>query len=182
MKTISCLIFALAGIACADAQIRTLPHQWHATIKVLDENERPVPYAEVRIGFSAASLQGDPIPDKIAGHTDTNGVFVAGHVDRSVKLDFMAQKTGYYPFTSQHFLGFSEKDNPDWNPSATLLLKKIRNPIPMHVKTVSYFVPTNSQPVGFDLMSGDWVTPYGHGKTKDIIFTTHFDKRSDHSK
>lgn len=179
MKTIASMFLALIATLCAQAQIRPLDRHWNATIKVVDETGRPVPSAEVQIIFSAASPQGEPIPDKITGLTSTNGVFLAAHTDRSVQLDFIARKSGYYPFTVQHFFGYSEEDKPDWSPAPTLILKRIRNPIPMYARTVSYFMPTNAQPVGFDLARGDWVVPYGKGKTKDIVFVTHFERRSD---
>jgi hypothetical protein len=137
----------------------------------MDETGQPVPGAEVRIGFSTASAQGGPVPDKITGRTDTNGMFVTTHVDRSVQLDFSAQKAGYYAFAVQHFLGFSEKDRPDWNPSPTLTLKAIRNPIPMYAKRIDNGPPVFNKPLGYDLMAGDWVAPHGNGVSTDIVFT-----------
>jgi len=179
MKTIACLII-LAGVTPCPAQIRPLPHGWNCTVRVIDETGQSVPGAQVRIDFSAASPQGDAVPDHILGLTDTNGIFVASHVDRSVQLDFQAQKAGYYRFAVQHYFGFANKnDSPDWSPSLTLVLKRIRQPVPLYAKSVNLGMPVYDRPAGFDLMVGDWVAPYGKGRADDIIFTARRQKRAE---
>lgn len=34
-------------------------------------------------------------------------------------------------------------------------------------------MPKENESIGFDLMVGDWVAPYGAGKTADVLFTVH---------
>jgi hypothetical protein len=46
----------------------------------------------------------------------------------------------------------------------------------MYAKSLNTHVPDLDKPIGFDLMVGDWVGPYGKGINADIFFTGHFDK------
>ncbi len=50
------------------------------------------------------------------------------------------------------------------------ILKRIGKPIPMYARKVQIEIPEINKPVGFDLVEGDWVTPYGKGKQADFIF------------
>jgi hypothetical protein len=49
----------------------------------------------------------------------------------------------------------------------------------MYAKKLNTHVPALDKPVGFDLMAGDWVAPYGKGANADILFVGHFDKHVD---
>jgi hypothetical protein len=52
------------------------------------------------------------------------------------------------------------------------MLKKIGKPIPMYAKQIdSIIFPAYNKAVGYDLMAGDWVAPYGKGVTADFLFT-----------
>src|SRR5208283_4458364 len=66
-----------------------------------------------------------------------------------------------------------------WNPTATLVLKKIGKPIAMYAKWINTHVPAIDKPIGYDLMVGDWITPYGKGVNTDFLFTGHFEKLAD---
>jgi hypothetical protein len=55
----------------------------------------------------------------------------------------------------------------------TFVLKKIGTPIPMYAKRVETKIQKENEPIGFDLMAGDWVVPFGTGKTADMFFTAH---------
>jgi hypothetical protein len=43
----------------------------------------------------------------------------------------------------------------------------------MYAKRVNLGMPALDTPVGFDLMVGDWVKPYGGGLNADLFFTGH---------
>ena len=49
----------------------------------------------------------------------------------------------------------------------------------MYAKSVNLGLPVFEKAVGFDLMVGDWVAPYGKGINTDIFFTGHFDKHTE---
>lgn len=160
MKTIICLI--ILGIAVvADAQVEPPKHGWKATLKVVDETGQPISGASIRVYYGT---------NEIAGLSDANGMFIASHRDASEELVYQAGKPEYYPCRISYHLGRNPKAGK-WNPQQIIVLKKIINPIPMYAKYVEGGPPVFNQPVGYDLMVGDWVAPHGKGKTGDIIFT-----------
>lgn len=139
------------------------PREWKVTLKVVDETGQPVANAETWVGYMSTN--------KITGLTDSNGVFVASHSDRSFGLVFHADKIGYYSFRKEYELGFpSQYNKTKWNPTEIIVLRKIGNPIPMYAQQARIEVPEIDKPVGFDLIEGDWVAPYGRGKQSDFIF------------
>jgi hypothetical protein len=71
-------------------------------------------------------------------------------------------------------LGFSAEDSGvNWNPAETLVLKRIIHPIPIYARHVQVELPDLDKPLGFDLMAGDWVSPYGKGRRSDLVFEAH---------
>ena len=48
----------------------------------------------------------------------------------------------------------------------------------MYAKWVNTHVPALDRPIGYDLMIGDWVAPFGKGASEDILFTGHFNKKA----
>ena len=176
------LILALV-VSCVCGQIPPQPlPEWKITVKVVDESSQPVGGADVEVSYYVK-----PPPERteagesIHGPTDTNGVFRVSHQNTgSIGLGFKAAKTGYYSATKGHeFAKFKESNPAKWNPTMTLLLKKIGKPIPMYAKCVMQMPPEREKGVGYDLAVGDWVAPDGKGKNTDIVFTSHFDKRAE---
>ncbi len=170
------LLFSIAVVISTyglRAQSDDLSNEWHATIKVVDESGVPVGGADVAAGYFVAPPPGESIAkESIDGLTDSNGLFIASHRDRSITLGFRAHKEGYYVTHVDYPLGMPNEYNvAKWNPSFTLVLKKITEPIPMYAKKILGGPPVQNQPVGYDLMAGDWVAPQGKGQHSDIIFT-----------
>jgi hypothetical protein len=50
-----------------------------------------------------------------------------------------------------------------------LVMRKIKQPVPLYAKKLSAIVPTYDKPVGFDFEAGDWVAPHGKGKSTDML-------------
>jgi hypothetical protein len=174
MKKIICLIIAGITINCAKAQL--LGHEWKATLKVVDESNQPVAGANVEAWYYVRPTPANPnIAEKIEGLTDINGLFTASHGNTgSIDLSFRATKTGYYPTTQGHeFARFKDSDPNKWNPNLTLVLKKIGKPIPMYARREEMTLQKEDEPIGFDLMAGDWVAPNGTGTNADMFFTVH---------
>jgi hypothetical protein len=74
--------------------------KWAATVKVVDQDNKPISKAKVWIIYRAPSEVENPDPFQpnhwaIAGLTDSNGIFKASHTDFSIMLDLNAQKDGY---------------------------------------------------------------------------------------
>ena len=163
------------------------PHQWTATAKVTGEDGNPIVGASVAFQYTVPTKpnSGDQDYGEVKGMTDTNGMFRASHTDSSWSFGVVIEKTGYYKTQMGHEFYFDDKRR---NPSFTLMLKKIDKPIPMYARRIdsepSVFKKTGRPPIiftnsiGYDLMAGDWVAPYGKGANTDIIFTEEFNKKS----
>lgn len=175
MKTL--IFIMLAGpmlgnlVTCAQIPPIVAPI-WNATMRVTDEDGRPIRAADVAIWhYVIPTNGGNEASEKIAGISDDEGLFSASAHSVSVSLSFVAEKAGYYKTTKGYELGPTfQYDLLKWSPHVTLILKKIGHPIPMYAKRLDKGPPVLSQAVGYDLMVGDWVAPYGHGKATDIIF------------
>jgi hypothetical protein len=177
-KIINHILTALA-IGCAWQQVMAEPlPNWTATVSVKDENGQPVSDANVEISYRASSpSEQTEISDKISGVTDTYGTFIATHKYTSYSLNIRSAKSGYYPTSQTYELGFSY-DPAKWNATVNLVLRPVGRPIPMYAKWVRQGPSVFNQPVGYDMMEGDWVAPYGKGRTTDIIFTQFRDQKS----
>ncbi len=51
---------------------------------------------------------------------------------------------------------------------ASIILRKIKNPIPLYGKRVSMDIPARDIWLGYDFEVGDWVKPYGKGINSDM--------------
>ena len=158
------------------AQIPLQSQTWTVTATVVDEANQPVPDANVEVSYRLPSPadQGE-IYQKMSGLSDRSGNFTASHQYTTYQLGLRASKSGYYSTSQPYDLGFSY-DVGKWNPTVTLVLKKVIHPIPMYVNRVDLAhkdKPAFDKPVGFDLTAGDFVAPYGKGTTAHMFFEWH---------
>jgi hypothetical protein len=172
MRTITFLSICAIATNCVHAQLSTAPTPtWKVTLKVVDETGLPVINANAVVDYQSN--------DQFSGLTDTNGIFVASHKDKSYALAFDVKKDGYYSVWQRYEMGWAYQYNEaKWNPTIGIVLKRIIKPIPMYAKRIDAEPPTNGKPVGYDLMVGDWVGPYGKGVTTDILFTREYNRKS----
>ena len=147
------------------------PPEWKITLRAVDESGTPVSYAQAEVESIKPGTSGETV--RLDGKTDTNGLFTA--IGRSwVRLYLHATKGGFYSATKLYDLNMNAKERYEpWNPTIDLLLKRIGMPIPMYSKRVEIKLQQENRPMGFDLMAGDWVTPYGKGFHADMFFTIH---------
>ena len=149
------------------------PHPWTATIKLVGEDGNPIVGADVAVQYNIVPVPTDPNQPKygeIKGLSDTNGLFGASHTDNSLGLAITVDKSGYYTTHTGHQFYFNEKNR---HPSFTLLLKQIGKPIAMYAKKAQIEIPEIDNPIGFDLIIGDWIAPYGKGVQGDFILQVH---------
>lgn len=151
------------------------------TLRVINENGIPIDGAKVMVGFRPSGAT----PNVESGFTNDDGLFTAsGSTEYSVSSSI--KKDGYYPsyktvegnyFTSvSGIMGFRRWE--PWNPTLTVLLKTIKNPIPLYKRIFGtentdkqeHRLPKINKFVGFDLVTSDWVTPYGKGTNSDFLF------------
>jgi len=109
------------------------------------------------------------------GVTDTNGeCSVTGQTHG--EFSYGIEKEGYYSSEGRYREWMARRGKIEWgkwqpwNPVVTQMIRKIVNPIPMYAKRLDIVIPVLDQFVGYDLMKGDWVSPYGSGGIPDFLF------------
>ena len=144
------------------------------TIEVADEIGRPVTNANARVFFRMSS--GSSEGKRATGVTNAEGKFMAeGRTTDSVFIE--VEKNGYYATHQQYNAASRDPERLKdgrwlpWNPTIPVVLREIRNPIPMYVKRFEGRFP-NEQIVGFDCEVGDFVAPHGLGETPDFLIRT----------
>ncbi len=139
------------------------------TIRVVDEEARPVALASALIGFAMVNSSRD---DAHKGITDSHGVFSArGNAEHSVYVRIDAD--GYYQSRFRRL-----PNDRDLNLSA--VLRKIVHPLALHAlrRNLGTGTPTlglsvQNEWLDYDLAAGDWVKPRGKGEVADIRFKFH---------
>jgi hypothetical protein len=152
---------------CAFAQTNITRHQWNVTLKVVDESGNPIFAVNTSIGYFVNSQ-----PASFDGLTDANGMFAASHsaISDFNELGFEASKSGFYTTRMAHML-FPPYSPSKWDIAQTLVLKKIAKPTAMYSKQInSLKFPEYNKNIGYDLMVGDWIAPYGKGINADMLF------------
>ena len=141
------------------------------TIQVQDDQHKVITGARVVVCFvvSAGPASGSKSIER-AGLTDTGGVFTA-FGETAEKIFITVEMDSYYSnYTKYRFTNVVANKWQPWNPVVTQVLRRVENPIPMYAKHVEADLPSADQPVGYDLIAGDWITPYGKGTHEDLIF------------
>jgi len=191
LTTIISLTVCGGSLAVAQVEVPSAP-QWQVTLRVTDESGSPVTNATAIAGYYIQPPPGQTeAGSRVTALTDTNGIAVlTAHSGPSI--GYSAEREGYYSASGTEYnFDFRNKTNGQWhpwNPTLTVALKKIVNPIPMYARWIrsepSVFKKTGQPPIvfkksiGYDLMAGDWVAPYGQGANTDIIFTEDFNKQA----
>jgi len=155
-------------------------HEAKITIHVVDESGKPVTNAPVRtssvlIGNKMGSEFGEePDYKDITVLTDADGNAVITTANALSPFQFMViNHPGYYFGAGEY--NFKESSIAGqwqpWNPTVELVLKAVGVQVPMYARQVwNQKIPDQGKPVGFDLVAGDWMPPYGKGTTADFIF------------
>ena len=174
------LLIILAAVCQADRFGTAVTKGGKAKIsfRILDDEQRPVEKARVQAGFYY-----DPRKQGIiTGETDTNGLCAIEGITH-MDMWYSMEKSGYYETEGRCLFGQVEPPVINncwqpWNPTNTVVLKPIKHPVPMYVKSVRTEIPVENKPVGFDLEKGDWVAPHGNGIHGDILFKLYRDLKS----
>ena len=165
MRKLTTLVIASLGLAALPACGQT-KHPAQITFKGVDDQGQRVTAGTVRAstffhGVPADGFGRDETETDVAKIND-EGIAVVKR--GSIRGDF---RYGVYPVGRYYSGGgfphtFSEvrlgRWDP-WNPEVTVVVPRVLNPIPLHVRTVgdgpNLEMPTLG-PVGFDLLLSDW--------------------------
>jgi hypothetical protein len=135
-------------------------------VHVVDENSKCIENAQVRVGFN---------PDNnFHGNTDDRGLFTSTARVAFPVCRILIDKVGYYRTRGTYILnsgGQTNRTKGRWLPyeyAVTTKLARIENPVPMFAKKAFFTLPCTNTTIGYDLVAGDLVTPYGAGTN------THF--------
>ena len=142
------------------------------SVSVKDEQGSPVPGAEVTAVWygirPAGTGWGNGDQKKTSGLSD-----MAGQCSLSVGGDggVIVRKEGYYWSGSgdEYHKQFTAPLNSMNKIDISIILVKKINPVPMYVRDIrSLEIPELGIPIGFDLVEGAWVKPYGKGIHGDM--------------
>jgi hypothetical protein len=152
-------------------------------VRVVDESGKPMTNVPVRTstvdGYSKGSAWWGYVTDyrEIAVLTDKNGfaVVTASEEDPSISYGVKDFPGYYWEGGRYDFKKSATGSRQPWNPKVELVLKKIGVQVPMYARvfggqTGDQKIPDVGKPIGFDLMIGDWLPPYGKGETPDFVF------------
>jgi hypothetical protein len=165
MKATFCFFIAVLMLAVCGCTPNGPKAQ--VTIRVIDDMGESVEEALVTVLGSRREHEG---------RTDKEGRFTATVRTTKGGVDIVVEKKGYYSISRYIFDFFGDVDGrwQPWNPELTFLLAKKRNPVALQEKEVrGVKFPFRNQPVGYDLVVGDWVAPSGKGLVSDFILLAH---------
>jgi len=170
------LIICCFVLACYNQRSYGANTTAKATVVVVDENGTSIEGAKAGFAFEKNKTVGVGVNvELVEGFTDGNGRYSATNGNDNNLLTYGVEKEGYYYTTGKIiFTNISLQGWEPWNPELNVVLRKIENPVPMYAKNIGQFnkleIPELDKEVGFDLISSDWVAPYGTGKYSDFIF------------
>jgi hypothetical protein len=165
--TASYLIMSAMSLALCDCKGSVEPDfKTDVKVSIKDGNDIPVEGAEVELLF--------PHHDEAKNVTHLLTTDAKGTVRESEKvvtsLLVNVEKPGYYPLRYERAL---IRMDVDWKKirefELPLVMRQIKQPVPLYAKKFSAIVPTYDKPVGFDFETGDWVAPHGTGKSPDML-------------
>ena len=177
--------FTVLTVYCCAAQSKPTAEYWQAlregaaakvTLKVAEQNGLAVSNANATVYFDMVNKNGNAS----RGSTDGEGLFSA----EGLCADYAAitvTKQGYYD-TRFRYDGIRSRD-PErlkdgrwlpWNPTIPVVLREVRDPIPMYVKSVDAILPKGVF-VGFDCLRGEFLPPAGNGETADFYILVEQD-------
>ena len=179
MKSIlAAFLISLSLIRCWSAEERS----FRLTLRVVDESGRAVSGAEASVTYeNMDALERSNHFVTSRELSDDQGCITARATMFLDRLTYGAKKVGYYESTGlkYHFSGFDDGRWLPWNPVIEIVLKHRANPIPMYAKNMELKLPEFDKAIGYDLVVGDWVVPYGAGERPDFVFEARRAVRSD---
>ncbi len=164
--------FILAGLLVVTFTVHAL--DWpdaQITFKVKDDSGKFLP--GVTIDTFVFSRYKPATYEVVSSKTDVEGTAVVKAANVYNEYSYSAENIpGYYLAGGVYrFQGATNGQWQPWNPAVEMVLKPKLNPMPMYAKrNRDLRLPENDKPIGYDLIVGDWVAPYGKGLTNDFIF------------
>lgn len=146
--------------------------EFRVTISVVNDAGDPVAGAVVQLTYE--QKQDQRLSERfftMESVSDESGVVTMQGELPDGEFAYGALAEGHYPVRGRihRFSDTSRRGWVPWNPTLHVTLKRILNPVPMYAKRFRAEVPKNGEPLGYDLIVGDWVAPRGHGARADLL-------------
>lgn len=149
------------------------------TVHVIDDNGLSLSNVNVRIYFRMTSGSSQGTVEQ--GKTNEDGTFCAE--GRTTGFVFVsAEKENYYVSLTKYKASslapekLHEGKWLPWNPTISVVLREIQNPVPMYVSVAAaknnrwHMIPFPANvEVGFDCKKNAFVAPYGNGEISDFV-------------
>lgn len=166
-------LVALPELLKGDGSERPIAGVTVVRLRAVDDEGMPLAGVRARVGYE--NINRGRHPDGLPEGPSNN----AGFFPRSIKAsklayaDFFAAKAGYYPVhVAEGRRLLTPKEGPPGEITIEVMLKRIKHPVPMYAKRVEVKIPESNKPIGYDLVQGDLVAPYGKGQISDLVFET----------
>ena len=154
----------MAFIASTTLGLRACADTVNVSVRTVDQDGKPV--AEAKLDAESG--------DKTVSGQDGRAQLAVKK--KAFSTRFRAVKEGYYETETDGF-PLPLSPNVDLSKTVNIVIKKIKNPIPMYAKSLTaghggvLKLPSyDGKSYGYDLVIGDWVAPHGKGTTSDLIF------------
>ncbi len=160
------------------AGVALTPGLRKVSVRVTDfDTGKPLEGIEVKAFFAVAGQAwGNAMPVEKTARTDSEGFCSLSAMASDDNVCVEARPEGYYRlqrtllFTNLAW-GTPPRALP-WNPTLGFRMNRKGNPVPMFAKHLDdCHVPQMDSPCGYDLEAGDWVDPFGKGRTPDMVIT-----------
>ena len=167
MKAVKSILVAYATVIYCAAN--SVCGETMSMIRVVDEASNAVVDAHVYCGIRDGRGSG-------IGDTDSNGCYqVSAQLHGKVSCEIT--KEGYYKTRGVLDGAWQSSGSVVLTNRYAVVLKRIIDPVPMVRRHVVSYLPKLEEPIGFDLVEGDWVKPYGKGVLSDLTFLGRMDLR-----
>ena len=161
------LMVVLLGNTASAGMFTRLPEA-RLTIRAVDEEGLPLREMPVHVWLSESAIRD--------GETDEHGTFVAQGTCTIKDVPISIVRNGYYDsrvtYSYPNYLSVTNGIWQPWNPTVTVVVRRVVNPIPMYAKHIDghgqHLRP--NEWCAYDLVAGDWVRPTGKGVVTDILF------------
>lgn len=163
-------IVLVLGLKCYDCRPLS-----KIEVVVSDEEGNRISDAEVIVVYSA------PLTDSRSQETAkciTNDSGMCAVKKRVIdnQPSILAHKSGYYSAEGykvkyKNVSGILFQEYVPNDSVVSMVLRKIRNPVPLYHNRIRWLkIPLEENPIGYDLIVGDYTSPYGNGIVSDIVF------------
>lgn len=140
--------------------------EFRLSFRVTDDAGRSVPGATVTFSWGGLPPNGG----RERATTDAWGVVSFTGRTSVEKYAFSIRREGHYSYEGIHGR-FREIEAGRWLPwgeRKEILLKPVKNPVPIFTRTIAGHIPAKDRWIGYDLARGDWLPPHGAGERADI--------------